>query len=72
MLWRTGALHILTKAVCTSYGEPVKVYAFVSGTFDDTDWTRLLHLNALRISETNYRKFLSRWVRWLKSVRVSK
>ncbi|HEX3340072.1 MAG TPA: hypothetical protein VHT68_12980 [Pseudolabrys sp.] len=51
----------------TSYGEPVKMYAFVSGTFDDTDQRELLHLNALRISETNYRKFLSRWVTWLKS-----
>jgi hypothetical protein len=62
-----GGIAFLNESGRTSYGEPVKMYAFVSGTFDDTDQRELLHLNVLRISETNYRKFLSRWVTWLKS-----
>ncbi len=43
------------------------MYAFVSGKFDDIEESKLLYLNVLRVSEVNYRKFLSRWVIWLKS-----
>jgi len=43
------------------------MYAFVSGKYDDSDKSKLLYLNVLRVSKVNYRKFLSRWVNWLKS-----
>jgi len=62
-----GGIAYLNENGRTSYGEPVKMYAFVSGVFDDADRTKLLRLNVLRISEVNYRKFLRRWVAWLKS-----
>jgi hypothetical protein len=62
-----GGIAYLNEGGRTSYGEPVKMYGFVSGKFDDVDYSKLLQLNVLRISETNYRKFLSRWVAWLKS-----
>jgi hypothetical protein len=53
-----GGIAYLNENGRSSYGEPVKMYAFVSGAFDDTDRRKLLHLYVLRISETNYRKFL--------------
>lgn len=62
-----GGIAYLNENGRTSHGEPVKMYAFVSGVFDDTDQMKLLRLNVLRISEVNYRKFLRRWVAWLKS-----
>lgn len=62
-----GGIAYLNEDGRTSCGEPVKMYAFVSGKFDDDEKTKLLYLNVLRISEVNYRKFLSRWVNWLKS-----
>jgi hypothetical protein len=62
-----GGIAYLNESGRTSYGEPVKMYAFVSGKFDDIEESKLLYLNVLRVSEVNYRKFLSRWVIWLKS-----
>ena len=52
-----GGIAYLNEAGRTCYGEPVKMYAFVSGKFDELDEPKLISVNALRISEINYRKF---------------
>jgi hypothetical protein len=62
-----GGIAYLNEMGRSSFGEPVKMYAFISGKFDDTDKEKLLYLNVLRISEVNYRNFIRRWVSWLKS-----
>ncbi len=60
-----GGIAYLDKDGRTSYGRPVKMYAFVSGKYDDLDRKTLIVLNVLRISEANYRIFLRKWVEWL-------
>jgi hypothetical protein len=63
-----GGIAYLNKNGRSTYGEPVKMYAFVSGKFnDDAKPKELLCLDVLRISEINYREFIRRWVTWLKT-----
>jgi hypothetical protein len=62
-----GGISYLNENGRSSCGERVKMYAFVSGKFNDAKPKELHHLYVLRISEINYRKFLRRWVTWLKS-----
>jgi len=62
-----GGISYLNENGRSSHGEPVKMYAFVSGKYNDAPPGELLQLSVLRISEINYRKFLRRWVSWLKS-----
>jgi len=52
-----GGISYLNENGRSSYGEPVKMYAFVSGKFNEAPPEELLHLYVLRISEINYRKF---------------
>ncbi len=60
-----GGIAYLDENGRTSYGQPVRMYAFVSGKYDDAE--ELIGINVLRISEANYRIFLRHWVDWLKS-----
>jgi len=48
-----------------TYNGPVQMYLFVSGKYDKVDRAKLLSLYLLRIDQTNYRKFLRDWVKWL-------
>ncbi len=59
-----GGIAYLDENGRTSYGRPVKMYAFISGTYTKTR-KELATLNVLRISEVNYRTFLRKWVEWL-------
>lgn len=55
-------------------GEPIKMYAFVSGNYDrdsKEDPKPLTAVNFLRISESDYLKFLRRWVNWLQGTGIS-
>jgi len=61
-----GGIAYLDQDGRSTYDRPVAMYAFVSGKFDDTD--TLVGLKILRISENDYRAFLSRWARWLNSL----
>jgi hypothetical protein len=66
----------------SSYGQPVKMYAFVSGKFDPGPCPHLpdaacrgergslIALNFLRIAETDYRAFLELWVSWLQEAEI--
>ncbi len=60
----------------STYDKPIKMYAFVSGKYGRLKCEHavgeclngpsdLEHLNILRISESNYRNFLVKWVTWL-------
>jgi hypothetical protein len=60
-----GGIAYLDAAGISTYDRPVEQYAFVSGGFDRK--RRLVRLDILRITESNYRKFLHMWVEWLKS-----
>jgi hypothetical protein len=60
-----GGIAYLDEDGQTSYGRPIKMYAFVSGRFDDKD--ALIAVSVLRISEINFRQFLHRWVSWLQA-----
>jgi hypothetical protein len=62
-----GGVAYLDKDGHSSYGVPVKMYAFVSGKYEGEKKTELVRVNILRISEVDYRKFLQKWVEWLKS-----
>jgi hypothetical protein len=61
-----GGIAYLDEHGQTSYGQPVKMYAFISGP-NVKDQEQPVTLNVLRISEVNYRIFLRRWVEWLES-----
>ena len=63
-----GGIAYLNEQGRSSYGEPVKMYAFVSGKYDQESKEKpkpLTAVNFLRISEIDYRDFLRRWVYWL-------
>ncbi|MCC6948959.1 MAG: hypothetical protein IT539_14435 [Bradyrhizobiaceae bacterium] len=62
-----GGIVYLDDEGRASYGRPVKMYAFVSGKFADSDREEVKGLNVLRISQANYHDFLRKWVAWLKS-----
>jgi hypothetical protein len=65
-----GGIAYLDDAGASSFNKPVKMYAFISGKFDDDEDT-LIGLNILRISESNYRAFLKKWVRWLRAAELT-
>jgi hypothetical protein len=57
-----------------SYGRSVKMYAFVSGKYDERSKERpkpLIAVNFLRISEVDYYDFLRRWVAWLRETGIA-
>lgn len=63
-----GGVAYLDNAGRSSFGTPVKMYAFVSGTYDQEGYkwpAPLKGLHFLRIGEDQYREFLNRWVGWL-------
>jgi hypothetical protein len=60
-----GGIAYLDETGRSSYGQPVSMYAFVSGKFDEK--RKLTAVNVLRISEVDYRIFLRKWVEWLLS-----
>lgn len=69
-----GGIAYLNQQGRSSYGEPVKMYAFASRKYDEKSQHRpkpLIAVNFLRISEVDYRDFLRRWVRWLRDSRVA-
>jgi hypothetical protein len=60
-----GGIAYLNAQGRTSYQEPVKMYAFVSGKYDESSKESpkpLTAVNFLRISEPHYYDFLRRWV----------
>ena len=68
-----GGIAYLNEQGRSSYGEPIKMYVFVSGKFDQESKEEpkpLTALNYLRISETDYYDFLHRWVDWLKVIGI--
>ncbi|NIA71262.1 hypothetical protein HBA54_21920 [Pelagibius litoralis] len=79
-----GGVAYLDEQGRSSYGKPVKMYAFVSGKFDfgpcpyhpevacRGERGPLIALNFLRITETDYRDFLELWVSWLERVGIAK
>ena len=58
-----GGIAYLDKNGRSTYGDPVEMLLFASGKFN-TDG-KLIAVNLLRISESDYRAFLGRWVGWL-------
>ena len=59
----------------SSYGSPVKMYAFASGKYDEDSVQKpkpLIAVNFLRISETDYFDFLRRWVDWLQVTGIAR
>lgn len=78
-----GGVAYLDKDGCSTFGTPVKMFAFVSGKFGkskcehadaDCRFGRggLEGLNILRISENDYRQFLESWVAWLENTKIAK
>src|SRR5690606_34298465 len=67
-----GGIAYLDEDGRSTYGNPVKMLLFVSGKFDPANPKKLIAVNLLRISETDYRAFLGRWVTWLTHSGVSK
>jgi hypothetical protein len=70
-----GGIVYLNEQGRSSYGEPVKVYAFVSGKYDEESKQTpkpLIAVNFLRISEPGYRHFLRLWVKWLQDSGVAR
>ncbi len=69
-----GGIAYLDAQGRSSYREPVKMYAFVSGKYDESSKERtkpLIAVNFLRISEVDYYEFLRRWVNWLRESGVA-
>lgn len=71
-----GGIAYLDEHGRSSYGTPVKMYAFVSGKYGKPKCQHadaecryglgmLEGLNILRVSEMDYRDFLHDWVKWL-------
>jgi len=69
-----GGVAYLNRQGRSSFEEPVKMYAFVSGKYDQESEEKpkpLTAVNFLRISETDYRDFLRRWVCWLRDTGIA-
>lgn len=59
----------------SSYGAPVKMYAFASGKYDEDSVQKpgpLIAVNFLRISEADYFDFLRRWIDWLQATGIAR
>jgi hypothetical protein len=70
-----GGVAYLDEHGKSCYEKPVKMYAFVSGKYDEACNEKkkpLIKVNFLRISETDYYDFLRRWVDWLKMSGIAK
>jgi hypothetical protein len=70
-----GGIAFLNAEGRSAYGEAVKMYAFVSGTYDrkiDKRPMPLSAVNFLRISEDDYFDFLRRWVDWLQDSGIAR
>ena len=70
-----GGIAYLNQWGRSSREEPVKMYAFASGKYDQESPQTpkpLIAVNFLRISETDYREFLRLWVRWLRNSGVAR
>jgi hypothetical protein len=67
-----GGIGYLDEDGRSTYGNPVKMLLFVSGKFDPANPKKLTAVNLLRISETDYRAFLGKWVVWLLESGISK
>jgi hypothetical protein len=70
-----GRIAYLNAQGRTSYQEPVKMYAFVSGRYDRSSTENpkpLTEVNFLRISEDDYYDFLRRWVAWLQKTGIAR
>lgn len=77
-----GGIAYLDEIGRSSYGTPVKMFAFVSGKYGKSKCEHaeadcrfgmgeLEGLNILRISETDYRQFLEAWVAWLEATDIA-
>ncbi len=70
-----GGIAYLDAQGRSSYGQPVKMYAFVSGKYDGSSKESpkpLTAVNFLRISEVDYYDFLRRWVNWLRETGIAR
>lgn len=70
-----GGIAYLDENGHSSWGTPVKMYAFASGKYDEESPDRpkpLIAVNFLRISETDYREFLRLWVQWLEQSGITR
>ncbi|APE44552.1 hypothetical protein BOO69_14880 [Sulfitobacter alexandrii] len=78
-----GGIAYLDEHGRSSYGRPIKMYAFVSGKYGKPKCQHaeadcryglgaLERLNVLRISETDFRDFLREWVAWLVRTKIAK
>ena len=67
-----GGIAYLNEQGQSSYGDPVKMFAFASGKYDQGRPQSLISVNFLRISENDYREFLHLWVGWLQKSGVAK
>lgn len=53
------------------FGGSARMYAFVSGRYDEKDRQKLIGIKVLRIGETEFRDFLGLWVGWLEKSGIS-
>lgn len=61
-----GGIAYLDTNGMPTYGQPVRMYVFVSGRYNrDLNPPELTGLNVLRISHINFVQFLHDWVEWL-------
>lgn len=61
-----GGIAYLDESGRSSYGHRVAMFAFASGKYDRGNTPhRLVGLNVLRISQSDFEDFLREWVRWL-------
>jgi hypothetical protein len=70
-----GGIAYLNAQGRSSYGQPVKMYAFVSGTYDRNTGEHprpLTAVNFLRIAEDDYFDFVRRWVAWLRDSGIAR
>ena len=70
-----GGIAYLNAEGRSSYQESVKMYAFVSGKYDQSSEENpktLIAVNFLRISEADYYDFLRRWVAWLQKTGIAR
>ena len=70
-----GGIAYLNSNGRSSYGEPVKMFAFASGKYADVSGVKskpLIAVNLLRISEEDYFNFLRKWVEWLQNAGIQR
>lgn len=68
-----GGVAYLDEDGRSSYGRPVRMFAFASGQYPkpgDGDPKQLVGVNFLRISKVDYFAFLRSWVAWLREAGI--